>query len=95
MLWLEQIHRRGADEDGRGGRAPGDRQNGRKFAAQQQNISPKASGRWYKSVSGRSRTKNRRSCKYFWSVFDTSLYAVLLRGIGILPMISSNHGQDA
>ncbi|MFM8887968.1 MAG: hypothetical protein ACKOKC_16335, partial [Chthoniobacterales bacterium] len=26
---------------------------------------------------------------------DTSLYAVLLRGIGILPMISSNHGQDA
>ncbi|MFM8790760.1 MAG: hypothetical protein ACKOEI_13115, partial [Chthoniobacterales bacterium] len=29
------------------------------------------------------------------SVFDTSLYAVLLRGIGILPMISSNHGQDA
>jgi hypothetical protein len=46
-LGLEQVHRRGADEDGRGGRAPRDRQKSRKLAAQRQTLNPRALGRWY------------------------------------------------
>jgi hypothetical protein len=46
-LWTKQVHRRGADEYGRGGRAPRDRQTRQQAVVQERIISPGTSGRRY------------------------------------------------